>query len=761
MNENKDSNEAIELNDAIESGHLIDVDKVIENDDTVYAVVKMKLNTLCKNNDLSKKLQFTVSDMNRLVAEAYAFSNFHILRILEDPSIQVPKMDRGFFYRCIAAVGELKCNKGTLNDDFKMSIALFDSLRPIRMIKGKLQKVPKVRILPEYNQLIADTSITMATMATNHLWTNLESRLKRYLSLMHPSLKRYHKSIIDSLINFPKAPIRENIIKSNNKPRRTKEDIEAEKLEKAAMKKAKEDEKLAKIAGKMSKPKNNVRKTKAEIEAERLKTKANNDLKKLKEDAKEKKKNEKLEEAKRKEIIQLEKVIGIANELRDLVKLPSKAQFASRAHLTLPLYHRMLKDTEREMELFNTARNLLPHDDPKKKKHFQGRLFTLLPIKSGFVCSHIPVSSMLLLGILKKMNLSTFEGDGRDEDPLQYWKKFFNLNIIETKNRKFANRIVTDGYAVGALMNVRVSLNTSKNRNDSTVDEIQEAILQIEKENGIYVHTGIDPGFSDVVTGARETGGESGEKKEKQFFHYSSRQYYEESKVNYSRHRTTKWNKQTREFSNKLGYNGGMTTSQETMNQYIENYLDVLRELLYHREARGFRKLRFLRYIYKYKTIKKICDMIAPDKKTTYFVGFGDWSGGHKSCISRKAAGPIQDIKRELRRRSNVYLKHVDEHLTSQTDSDTHLRLSNMRANKTIKLKNGTRKTLKNQKVHKVLHCKTSDGRCPKGCQETTWNRDINASINILELFKLEIAGEERPQVFRRSANTKIIKEAV
>jgi hypothetical protein len=73
-----------------------------------------------------------------------------------------------------------------------------------------------------------------------------------------------------------------------------------------------------------------------------------------------------------------------------------------------------------------------------------------------------------------------------------------------------------------------------------------------------------------------------------------------------------------------------------------------------------------------------------------------------------------------------------------------------------IKQREGTTR-MKFMKVHKVLHCKTSDGKRPKGCRETTVNRDVNASKNILELLQLEIGGQERPTVFSRSKTTKIV----
>jgi transposase len=54
----------------------------------------------------------------------------------------------------------------------------------------------------------------------------------------------------------------------------------------------------------------------------------------------------------------------------------------------------------------------------------------------------------------------------------------------------------------------------------------------------------------------------------------------------------------------------------------------------------------------------------------------------------------------------------------------------------------------KKSKIHKIMHCKTS----VRGAQRpriTTWNRDVNASRNILMLLMREIEGLERPSQFK------------
>ena len=77
-------------------------------------------------------------------------------------------------------------------------------------------------------------------------------------------------------------------------------------------------------------------------------------------------------------------------------------------------------------------------------------------------------------------------------------------------------------------------------------------------------------------------------------------------------------------------------------------------------------------------------------------VMFGDWNGGHGSPGSRKACGPLQEIKYRLRSSPHVDLRSVDEFRSSVTCSKCCTRLTNMRAsttqwNRTSKKKMETR----------------------------------------------------------------------
>ena len=616
-----------------------------QNDTFVQAVVKMKLSTFCKHEGIQRKLQSLVFRHNILMCQAYAFANLHILRLMAARQ-ELPVIDRNFYFRCLSAVSlSTKDRKKSLDSSYNETIAVFEQSR---QLSG--QKPLNVTGL---NQLLADNSITMATMATNHLWMNLDARLQRYLQWKVPHLKYYHNHIVRAVVYEGKQEL---------------------------------DAFFSKVATAGRKRKRVTEKREAS-----------------------------LPEAKE-----------VCECLRGLLSQPlPKGRFANKAHWTLPLYAHILKETETQ---------LAKDDIPKRKL----RLFNLLPLKANYTSSYMPVSSMFLMDhILKSMKLETIKKNGRNDDPQIYWRKYFNVNLVETTDRRFGLRISTDGYAVSVLMHHKCSQSTGSRASDAKPDEIRELLQQLQDRDVQFV--GIDPGFTDVVTMSMID--QSGQTQSRSF---SSSDYYERAKVKRGIRLTKRWNEETKALTDLVTRGGSKTTDVQKLNQWLEPYLSSLQSLLDHRERKGYRRERFFRYIKKQAYVQSVCDAIAPKDVCMVVIGFGDWSGGSQSPVSRKHCGPIEDIKKELRKRENVMLRMIWEYKTSKLDSTTLQPLRNMKAFKTVRTKEGVKKVY--SKIHKVLHCQNNEGHIHG--QQTTWNRDINASLNILRLLRHEVNGDPRPQEF-------------
>ena len=698
---------AVELDDLIEGGGpLIDLDSVVQSTGEgglVPAVVKMKLNTFLhgpNSGKLKAKLNEVVLDGNLLLGEGYAFANFHIGRLLEAGQ-EVPVINRNFYYRCLLAVCVSNCRASTLGDSFVESMRLFDELR------DPTQKKVDATL---YNQLLADLSISMTTMATNHLWTNLETRIEGFMRWRHPDLRRFHTAVVRAVAILPcenlEKIFKEASLYSKTKARRSRARTPLDAEPQAE-----------------PKPKRVMKMTPAREAKLKL----------------EQEKAEKLAEKKAKEDSQMIRAMAVAAEMREIMPLRGK-RFANKCFLTLRLYHSLLRQTEAaKLEHQQTMDTL----DTGARKPFKGRLFSLLPLKSGFTASYIPISSMFLLSILRSAGLSKHTGDGRSLNFRDVWSSFFAIGLVETRrSRKFKERIMTDGYAVSALVTCKVLLDTSKGKSDVDLESMKEFVSSAAEGTTVRV-VGVDPGFTDVITATSDDG---------KSVSYSSSRYYEVAKVKHSQRRARAMNAEKKVDTDiLLSTGGGRTANQAQLGMYIRTYLSSLRPLLIHRMDKQYRKLRFLRHIYKQKAVKEIVDLIVnPDPNVLTLVGFGNWSGGSKSPISRQHAGPIQMIKDKIGKQPNAVIKSVDEYKTSQLDSQNHFQLVNMRATTVKKMRDGSRVVRLNNKVHKVLHCKPSDGCKLPVCTETTWNRDVNASRNILNLFLHELNGLGRPAAFCR-----------
>lgn len=688
------SNQVVEGEDAIDDiqhlfGDACNVeDDVATNLSVVHSVVKMKLNSFCGDRRLVGKINQVVLDGNVLLGEAYAFANFHIRRLLDDhingrvalsltvkadvdgsdfivASIEplakrpIPAVGRQFFYRCLLAVSNSKCRPETLGDDFKASIKAFDALRPPGQEKVNIEQL---------NALVADLSITMATMASNHLWMNLERRLHAFVKTKYPALKGQWKKVVDLVAKRPKASVDDLL------PGGTKCRVKAEMARDAVI------------------------------------------------------------------------------QLRGIMTLHSTKRFASQAHLTLPLYFHMLRHEEERAQKYQHVEEAImttPASSEGKQRcatRRRHRLFTLLPSKAGFTISHVPISSMLMLKMLKAVKLEdskTIPGDGRTVDALEFWRKHFNVNAVETRKRRFGGSIVTDGCGVSIVMKRHCRLVATVKETPSRAD-LQAAFALTR---GVRI-VGVDPGYHDVVTFRVFQGGVEAQRSE----NYSSARYYEKAKFNLSRRRTNKWNSETMALTKALPC--ATTASAVGMDHYVKAYLVALRPLTLHRHAKGYRNMRFLRYVHKRRAIEEICDAIAPPRRdggaALTLVGFGDWKAGGNgsSPISRRTSGPLEEIKLALAGRDDVKLILLDEYKTSVTCNCCGGSLVNMRAKTTDRKTGATR--VNASRIHRTLHCKSRTCCQAPGHIGTTWNRDVNASRNMLELMMCVVNGWPRPLELQR-----------
>lgn len=405
--------------------------------------------------------------------------------------------------------------------------------------------------------------------------------------------------------------------------------------------------------------------------------------------------------------------------------------YASTASSILPMLHDVLRQTEVHLASMPVRTS--------------ARRFTLMPTKQGFTISNIPICTRAMLriaGSLRRRDGSrlTSVSNPAGATPRQadaVWRELFNVNAVETSARRFGHQIVTDGCSVSVLMQRHCAHVAS----DGDITDSWK--LGADSGGRPVCFVGVDPGVTDVVTTATYAVGAGVPTTAS----YSSSRYYHDAKFKLSKRRTDRWNAETTELTAGLDVVADRSTVAGT-SVAIAAFLVVFRDLLAHRAAKGYRNMRFMRYVHKQRTVASICDTIAPRDRLSV-VGFGDWSGVGSTPIKRRFCGPLQDIKRELRRRAHqlgtVRLGKVWEYKTSVVEHTSWTPMTNMVANKTVRNKDGSRE-LKRSRIHKVLHA-TKCVRGP-GHTKTTWNRDVNAARNILMLMMMQLHGMHRPEEF-------------
>jgi hypothetical protein len=651
-----------EIDEALMNGTVVP-----EEPNWTQSCVKMKLAKFCGDQRICRIINAEVQATNMMIAEGYAFANFHITRLLEQGK-DLPSPDTEFYNRCLASVISCRNNKGFFSEEFLESAKLFDALRPVGVGRTDGAKLSHIR---------SDLLKGMKATATLHLRSNACTRLSKHLQWSAPHInKTMRKKVVDLVLNYPKDDIEKAIPLV--------------------------DEKGAELTPSRSS---------AAIRA-----------------------------------------MCAVIALRKVCPLPKAVDFLDEKDLKLlfPLYHRIMVDTEAAHAAIREG----TITDVKLIRVLSKARFTMLPTKGGFTTSYIPICSRALISLLRRVK----DNDGTplhsattdllsQEEHHEAWSEHFNVNGVETRSRRFGMKICTDGVGCTILMERCCAVIGAPPKED-----ISPAIICRMAKRRTVDHRGVDPGVSDVVVVASKLTGAS----------YSVGKYAHKALIPKSNHVTSKWNEETAAEIARIR-NDVNKSNMEGLSEFTRSYLSETRALHSHRATRGYRNMRFTRYVAKQRAVSDVCDFVAPrtstiDGKVVHMfnvVGYGDWTGASGTPIKRKYCGPQVDIRKELRRRQDsVLFRSIWEYRTSVTCNITWQRLSNMKA-----VSNGREKEgviidgAKRGSVHKVLHCKSS--KCAFGRQGATWNRDVNASRNMLTLLMLEVHGFERPMEFKPAVSAR------
>ena len=367
------------------------------------------------------------------------------------------------------------------------------------------------------------------------------------------------------------------------------------------------------------------------------------------------------------------------------------------------------------------------------------KTFTILPNKASFVNSYITICSSSLKDILKILNKSEIDNNKFMEQKDKIWRSLFNINAVETKNRKFNYEISTDGYGVsinlykpkpikeledengkikcdcGCLI-YKKNINSHKKTNEHKKN-IKTDIIPNEIIKNTERFIGIDPGVSYLYTGYDN---------ENKYHICSTKDYRIKSMIT----KASKWRKR----QIKDSYIEEIQKTIHTLKvSSKEKYLISLKQIQQHYDTlvefynkkKSFAKWKFTTFIYSKKALYKLCKDLCytKDKDKNIIIGLGDWSQ-QQGIIKRHPTAPVKKFKDELRKIKNCYVIDINEYRTSKECSLCHNDVKNLNQY-TIKINKETNiPEIILSKCHQVVRC--TNNEC-----SMCWQRDTNASRNI------------------------------
>lgn len=366
------------------------------------------------------------------------------------------------------------------------------------------------------------------------------------------------------------------------------------------------------------------------------------------------------------------------------------------------------------------------------------RKFTILPTKSSFINSYITCCSSCIKDILKSSNNEELIKLSKEDNDLM-WSKLFNINGVESINKKFNNIISTDGYGVSITLYKSLKFEEKIINSDGKLvcecghimskggykkhllsqkhlkyKRTETTDINVGDEK--YRFVGLDPGVSYIYTAVDDNNN---------LIRCSNICYRKESKIT----KFINWNK------NQLKINSSIQKIINELKSYktasFEQYkIAIKHNFIYYNElttfynVKPYKKWKFTTYCLMKKIINKMCKTICDGMKT--IVGFGDWSQ-NQGIIKKHPSAPNKKLREALKRyRDCKSLVSINEYRTSKECSLCHNEVKKLRLLTKVKNKNEERIYYKLKECHQVVRC--TNNECSK-----CWQRDYNASKNMIQ----------------------------
>jgi hypothetical protein len=221
------------------------------------------------------------------------------------------------------------------------------------------------------------------------------------------------------------------------------------------------------------------------------------------------------------------------------------------------------------------------------------------------------------------------------------------------------------------------------------------------------------------------------------FWKYSSKQYYTKIKYKWASKKKKLWIKKDRLHKRMRKIPSAKTGRVIDLMKHIKYLARLIPSIVTHYSKRRMREIAFTQHGHQQKAMEEICRCVTHGGNGAFkndprpvVVAFG--SALFK--VKGHRVAPTKGIRNKLLR-DGVQIYLVNEDYTSQLCSTCNEKLIPMRS------KGGTRA------LHAIRRCTTA------ACKSHVWNRDVNASRNIMHVFRNEMAAKKphRPEKFTRA----------
>jgi hypothetical protein len=456
-------------------------------------------------------------------------------------------------------------------------------------------------------------------------------------------------------------------------------------------------------------------------------------------------------------------------------KHPSKYDNNPENEKIIEFYRTKYKHPNMDFDIFKNHIIFIPHlyEMMKLSDILGQKKFSLFPRKSRMIPQHIHICNTSFLHLV-----SIYTGipvDKKNKNPEAEWSKYFRMELVQTKNRKFAY-ITTNGYDVSIALKVsngkklpyttafQVSdlikaaiINIGKFRKtirhdidveDEDIDTIPEN-MNDDKEiitnwNEYSNHLGLDPGKRSLFTTCDDNN-KFVKCTREEFHHLTGLTKYRRKRVNNARKPE---NKKIQEI---LSQNSFRVIKVADYIRSLSAVMNIVRDIQKEYKRDFYRKYKFLLYTKRPKAYKVVSDKLLKGTNGKIVIGYGTGTCNGKGI--KGATIPVKGFYDYLLTRKDRFkVIKINESYTTKMCSNCESENGGVYKPR--------KESVKRERIYALCRCKNE--MC-----HITWNRDINASRNIHYLLKTEYTGKERPpylcpkKVIKKVKNTIVLNQSI